>query len=75
MLVTITTSTYSTLPHTVKLRVLTRNCTSIVLLRLFSDAGTSQYSGQSHYRKVVRWEVFMEQELRFGLNLGRFGNF
>ena len=26
---------------------------------------------QSHYREVTRWEIFMEQELRFGLNLGR----
>ena len=30
---------------------------------------------QSHYREVPRWEIFMEQELRFGLDLGRFGNF
>ena len=26
---------------------------------------------QSHYREVLRWEIFMELELRFGLNLGR----
>ena len=26
---------------------------------------------QSHYREVPRWENFMEQELRFGLDLGR----
>ena len=25
---------------------------------------------QSHYRKVPRWEIFIEQELRFGLDLG-----
>ena len=31
--------------------------------------------GQSHYREVERWKIFMEQELRFGLDLGRFGNF
>ena len=30
---------------------------------------------QSHYREVARWEIFMEQKLRFGLDLGRFGNF
>ena len=30
---------------------------------------------QSHYKEVTRWEIFMEQELRFGLDLGRFGNF
>ena len=24
--------------------------------------------GQSHYREVPRWEIFMEQELRFGLD-------
>ena len=33
--------------------------------------GTSK---QSHYREVPRWEIFMEQELRFRLDLGRFGN-
>ena len=26
---------------------------------------------QSHYREVPRWEIFMEQELRFGLDLSR----
>ena len=25
---------------------------------------------QSHYRQVTRWEIFMEQELRIGLDLG-----
>ena len=30
---------------------------------------------QSLYKKVLLWEIFMEQELRFGLDLGRFGNF
>jgi hypothetical protein len=30
---------------------------------------------QSHYRKVPRWELFMEQELRFGLDLGRMADF
>ena len=30
---------------------------------------------QSIYREVPLWEIFMEQELRFGLDLGRFGNF
>ena len=28
-------------------------------------------SKQSHYREVPRWEIFMEQELRFGLDLDR----
>ena len=32
-------------------------------------------AAQSHYREVPRWEIFMEQESRFGLDLGRFGNF
>ena len=27
--------------------------------------------GQSHYREVPRWEIFMEQELRFGLDFGQ----
>ena len=26
---------------------------------------------QRHYREVPRWEIFMEQEFRFGLDLGR----
>ena len=30
---------------------------------------------QSHYGEVLRWDIFMEQELRFGLDLGRLGNF
>ena len=30
---------------------------------------------QSHYREVPRWEIFMEQELRFGLDLGQMANF
>ena len=28
-------------------------------------------SNQIHYREVLQWEIFMEQELRFGLDLGR----
>ena len=32
-------------------------------------------SAQSHYREVPRWEIFMEQKLRFGLNLDRMANF
>ena len=34
-----------------------------------------QALAKSHYRVVARWEIFMEQELRFGLDLGRFSNF
>ena len=30
-----------------------------------------QYYGQSHDREFLRWEILMEQELRFGLDLGR----
>ena len=30
---------------------------------------------QSHYREVLRWEIFMEQEWRFGLDLGRMADF
>jgi hypothetical protein len=30
---------------------------------------------QSHYREVPRWEIFMEQELRFGLDLGGMADF
>ena len=35
----------------------------------------SQLVCQSHYREVAQWEIFVEQELRFGLDLVRFGNF
>ena len=28
-------------------------------------------SRQSHYRKVPRWEIFIEQELRFGQDMGQ----
>jgi hypothetical protein len=30
---------------------------------------------QSHYREVPRWEISMEQELRFGQDMGRMANF
>ena len=30
---------------------------------------------QSHYREVARWEIFIDQELRFGLDLGWLGNY
>ena len=33
------------------------------------------YLHQSHYREVTLWEIFMEQELRFGLDLGRMADF
>ena len=44
---------------------------SLVLI----GCGVFGRSTQSHYREVPWWEIFMEQELRFGLDLGRFGNF
>ena len=31
----------------------------------------SDTESQSHYREVPRWDIFMEEELRFGLDLGR----
>ena len=30
---------------------------------------------QSHYREVPQWEIFMEQELRFWLDLGQMADF
>ena len=36
---------------------------------------TYLYINQSHNRVVPWWDIFMEQELKFGLDLGRFGNF
>ena len=46
----------------------------VLHLSLFAlyDGGLSS---ASHYREVARWEIFMEQELRFGLDMGRFGKF
>ena len=35
------------------------------------NAANGDWWRQSHYREVPRWEIFMEQELRFGLDLGR----
>ena len=32
----------------------------------------SQLVCQSHYREVAQWEIFVEQELRFGLDLDQF---
>ena len=32
------------------------------------------YPIQSHYKEVPRWEIFMEQELSFGLDLGQMAN-
>ena len=40
-------------------------------LGLISRNEFAMGSEQSHYREVPRWEIFMEQELRFGLDLGR----
>ena len=32
--------------------------------------GLGGHCKQSHYREVPWWEIFMEHELRFGLDLG-----
>ena len=49
------------------------------ILHLFSIAVAPKFSviltlfqPQSHYREVTWWEIFMEQELRFGLDLATF---
>ena len=34
-----------------------------------------EYSKQSHYREVPRWEILIEQELQFGLALGQMAGF
>ena len=34
-----------------------------------------QTLAQSHYREVVWWDIFMEQELRFRLDLGQMAHF
>ena len=39
--------------------------------RPFLEILTSKLYRQSHYREVPRWEIFMEQILRFGLDLGQ----
>ena len=40
---------------------------------LYFNSNQSICWDQSHYREVPRWKIFMEQELRFGLHLGRLG--
>ena len=39
------------------------------------SSSSSKSLKQSHYREVPQWEIFMEQELRFGLDLGQMANF
>ena len=62
---------------------MSKNRKSVHFLKFFNSfcPGTSRDRGvcpgtfapdQSHYREVARWEIFMEQELRFGLDFGRF---
>jgi hypothetical protein len=46
----------------------------VILHNLFLEQGLTS-NIQSHYREVPRWEIFMEQELRFGLDLGQMANF
>ena len=53
------------------------NCTifeSVISSLVISLKVTGKMS-RSSIREVPRWEIFMEQELRFGLNLGRMANF
>ena len=40
-----------------------------------ADKEVASIHRQSHYREVPRREIFMEQELRFGLDLGQMANF
>ena len=40
-----------------------------------SKASLSLELQQSHYREVLQWETFIEQELRFGFDLGRMADF
>ena len=35
------------------------------------DSFVQAYHNQSQYREVPQWEIFMEQEMRFGLDLGQ----
>ena len=44
-------------------------CGNRNFLRFF--CGLKHALRQSRYREVPRWEIFMEQELRFGLDSGR----
>ena len=45
------------------------------IIRYYSVMSQELNLKQSHYRKVPRGEIFMEQELRFGLDLGLMTNF
>ena len=40
-----------------------------------SKASLSLELQQSHYREVPQWEIFMEQELRYRLDLGQMADF
>ena len=52
------------------------SCTAATILFWSHKSLKISYSfRQSHYREVPRWEIFMEQELRFGLDLGQMANF
>ena len=42
-----------------------------VLAILPTEAQQLSQQHKSHYREVPRWEIFMEQELRFELDLGQ----
>ena len=47
------------------------NKSPMIAVATLKNLYRSVISVQSHYREVPRWEIFMEQELRFGLDLGR----
>ena len=42
-----------------------------LLLTLLHPLSATSSPDQSHCREIAWWEIFMEQELRFGLDLGR----
>ena len=46
----------------------------IYFLSIFMHKSLSRPT-QSHYREVPQWEIFVEQELRFGLDLGWMATF
>ena len=39
------------------------------------SSSSSKSLKQSHYREVPRWDIFMEQELRFWLDFGQMADF
>ena len=54
-----------------KLELVTPHLQQLPAQNVLQRVKSPNLDRQSHYREVPRWEIFMEQELRFGLDLGQ----